>query len=411
MDTRIALAGQSPDVYGALMRGWQGGEQRIQDVNAQQDRQALHGALAQRYANDPTAGVLGQTPQGQGMLNFEQQQAQYQAEQQKYQTEQNEAAGPVMYSIAEQFSNIPEKEREAAAQHVLSVMDNSNPTVARAMRERFTDLSNAGIQAVMTGYSTYAPKPKQTSAMTNAAALGYEPGTPEYNDFIKTSGKAVEINMPSESVLSRLNKPPSGYAWELSKDTGDVKLNDDGQPTMVQISGAPISGEERKAAYAATSLQSYETDLADVMKTYPDFDPANGWNPALIGGNLTNWLASPAYQQYRAIAGEWTANTVMLQSGQTATQEEKDSKFRNFFPQPSDDPATVKRKELLRRQSTQRALSMAGRGVKSADEKKMFYGEVNGKRITHSWSDVVSTAEENGITPQQVIDDLNLKEK
>lgn len=151
MDTRIALAGRTPDVYGALMRGYQGAMVRQQDQQQQQDRTAYIGALSQRYANDPTAGVLARTQEGQKMLQLEQDQAQLMQEQQ-------EKAGPVMYEVARQLSQIPAEERQAAANHVFKVMASTNPVVARAMVEQFTDLSDDGVNGALMGFKAFAPQ-------------------------------------------------------------------------------------------------------------------------------------------------------------------------------------------------------------------------------------------------------------
>lgn len=414
MDSSIARSGRPLDMYGALMRGYQGAMVRQQDQQQQEDRATLIGALDKRYGalQDQYGAGYGELSRlAPEVLQREQEQSRLQFEQQKWGQEQFAQGAPMLLKMTQALKGVPSERREQAAQEMLQTMARINPTVARELMFQLDDISDEGLDGMLTSLSAYAPEPEETALMTNAKAAGLVPGSPEYNQFIRDNAQkgAVEINLPGQKIADSLPKPPQGYMYRMDSGTGDVILNNEGRPELVEIEGAPLSEGERRDTYAAELLQSFESDLSDVMADYPEYDPASGWN---IPGSVTNWLASPGARQYRAIADEWTTNTVFLRSGATAREEEKEAAFKNYFPQPGDDPATVRRKDNLRRKQTERAIEKAGRGHKPEDQKKSYYVVTSeGKRRSVSWDEIVKTAESVGKTPDEVMQELEIKAK
>ncbi len=210
MDTRIALSGRSPDVYGALMRGYQGAMIRQQDQQQQQDRASLIGAMDQRYGKGDSYGVLSRlAPE---VLQNEQKQV-------EYQTEQANLRGQTMLKIAENLGSIPQEERQNAANYVLKTMARTNPQVAQAMMEEFTDLSDEGIRNVAMGYGAFSKDKTagEQEFIAKLRAAGIQPGSPE-------ARKAAEIDLGLQARPEPVETRP--------KTVGTPFANADGQ--MVQ---------------------------------------------------------------------------------------------------------------------------------------------------------------------------------
>ncbi len=132
--------------------------------------------------------------------------------------------------------------------------------------------------------------------------------------------------------------PPEG-----AEATGVGEQNPDG--TFVT---KPASERERTDLYVASNMFNRGRELSNVIANNPNFNPASAANHAGQVPGVGNYLVSPEYQQFRTGADEWASNLVFLRSGATARQEEKDSAFRNFFPQPGDADETIRLKNERR---------------------------------------------------------------
>jgi len=123
--------------------------------------------------------------------------------------------------------------------------------------------------------------------------------------------------------------------------------------------------KDKVASYVADSLTTASSEVDKVLSK-PDFNPSSFDE---FAKNITNWTASPNYQQYKSAADEWATNLVFLRSGATARQEEKDAAFNNYWPQPGDKPETRKFKEKFRKAQEINAYSMAAMGGRVSKEK------------------------------------------
>lgn len=411
MDTRIALSGQPLDIYGALMRGYKSAMIRQQDQQQQEDRAAYLGALSRRYANDPTAGALARTPEGQKMLEMEQDQEKLDLERRKYLSQQYSDAGPVILKMTQALKGVPREQRGIVKQQMGEVLSKMSPEVANDFMSLIDDYSDEGLASLEASYSGFGPdKPEDPSVLRVADSL-YTRGSPEWRAFVEESelNQGVQVNLPGAKIRDALPPPKEGYTYRTDLNTGDVALNAEGLPELLPIPGAPVSAEESKTSYVAQLLTGFEDNLRDILSTYPEFDPASMWN---IPGSYANWLASPAQQQYRSAADEWTANTIFLRSGAAVTKDEKTAAFKNYFPQPGDDPATMKRKQIMRNMQTEKIIGKAGRAYKDEANKKVYYTtREDGTQKTMTWADIVETAETYEMSPSEVMEVLRIKSK
>jgi len=173
---------------------------------------------------------------------------------------------------------------------------------------------------------------------------------------------AIEGTMseiPSTTDLLRYrdpqgNPPPYDMTKQELKDFG-YRLMD--KPTEA----------DRRTAYVADSLGTASSNVMSVLQD-PGFDPTSAGN---MLGDMTNFLASPQYQKYKAGSDEWATNLVFLRSGATARQEEKDSAFSNYWPQPGDDQSTIDFKNILRAEQEINVYKQAAQaGRVAADDAK-----------------------------------------
>lgn len=155
------------------------------------------------------------------------------------------------------------------------------------------------------------------------------------------------------------------------------------------------SDSGQRSMYVAKNLVDLEQSSNKALKT-AGFDPTS-----LLEGarSLSNVTASEGYQKYKSTADEWATNMVFLRSGATARQEEKDSAFMNFWPQPGDKEGVVEFKERLRLDAMKNAYHMAGLNGRLAKEEADKQIEAIDKKITRI------EAAKNG----QVISDDNVK--
>lgn len=236
MDTRIALAGQNPDVYGALMRGWQGAEMRIQDVNAQQDRTRLRGALVGRYGEQlgalmELAPHAPQYEQNQVRLGVDQQR--YDLDAQKYQSEQIVERGGMVLKMGEVLGSVPEgPEREAAFGEMVRQMYRIDPEGAEDLVGDFRDRSDAGIKRVLAGLSVYGEKPAaEPSVIRQAREIFPEWETTQavpYRAWLQEKGGSSQnINLsitPEGNVLPSKSNATEAFTQLVSAGTSLNRL-------------------------------------------------------------------------------------------------------------------------------------------------------------------------------------------
>lgn len=191
----------------------------------------------------------------------------------------------------------------------------------------------------------------RTSVMQNLEAAGLSPGSDEYR-----SAMLDYVTKPGVNI-TQVPKAPSGYAY---KDPTNPGLG------LEAIPGGPATqptGEERSAAAYAERMQSAEKQLASVEDA-PQMQGSKeaGVDAALAaGGRFTNWLRSPEGQQHQNAADQWIRAKLRKESGATIAQEEWDSEYKTYFPQPGDSEEVKKQKAAARKVATRTMMTQAGR--------------------------------------------------
>lgn len=234
-----------------------------------------------------------------------------------------------------------------------------------------------GIRAGLSLHDEIKSRDKTTDYAT--AQLGLQKAI-DARDY----GMAVQKAMPGESAAyegtgieaQHLNNWMRYENGELSKDDPKVKLAKDylTRPKTITtpdgthvIPGYNIGGQgqsqgggftekrrtegERKADFVNSNLKDMNDKALSVIE---DKDGGVKFSPSMTDrlsenlGPLKGYIQSPEYKQYRSAADEWATLMVFLRSGATARQEEKDSAFDNYWPQPGDDDETIQFKTKMR---------------------------------------------------------------
>lgn len=114
-----------------------------------------------------------------------------------------------------------------------------------------------------------AKAPAATTAMKEAEALGYEPGTEPYRDYIRQRAEraGIQVNVGPQGI--DYGKPPSGMTWARDAE-GKVALEADPatgfmRPVAVPIAGGPVEEERAKATEAKAGQAAQRGQTADIV--------------------------------------------------------------------------------------------------------------------------------------------------
>lgn len=114
----------------------------------------------------------------------------------------------------------------------------------------------------------------------------------------------------------------------------------------------------------ATTFAARMGDAEDAIKSL-EAGGVTGKNFRTIaaGSNFTNWLASPAGQQYRQAQENWVTANLRQESGAAIGKDEMEKDVRKFFPVPGDSDAVIVQKARSREVARQGMLTQAGPGA------------------------------------------------
>ena len=189
-----------------------------------------------------------------------------------------------------------------------------------------------------------ARNPTPTTAVRNAQAIGLEPGTAEFDEFIKSAGKSS---------------------------------------TNVTVNGEkPFTEAQARLSLFSTMMDSV-SPVIDRLES--GFTRGDFWKKAAGDSNVANALIkSPEFRQYESAGRQWVEGILRITTGAAATEDETRRNFRTYFPQPGDDPGTVAFKRQQRR-AIEASVKSAGQGRFGAAVAPDFSGfgkplEVGGSR-------------------------------
>jgi hypothetical protein len=153
-----------------------------------------------------------------------------------------------------------------------------------------------------------------------------------------TNGSYV-VMTPEEVATAGL---PKGT---VAQKNGAGKINVIKKPDA-SGGGQKLSEGDKRARVTFNSILNAEKDLAKI----DGVDSSNGTQLALGSTALTRGLQSDEYRKYQAAGKRWAANLLYLKSGATATPDEINSTWAQFFPQFGDGEGAKKEKAAARLQ-------------------------------------------------------------
>ena len=182
-----------------------------------------------------------------------------------------------------------------------------------------------------------------TSLMQNLMAAGLQPGTPEYQKAMMQAVLKPPISITQGPT------PPAGYYW---KDPSAP------QAGLMKIPGGPAEKETEGQLMA----QGYAERMRDAGAEMSTLE-SSGLSPAAISevapAALSNVLASPEYQTYRAAQEDWVRAKLRKESGAVIGDVEMEREIKTYFPQIGDKPKTIARKKK-QRETAERAMAKSG---------------------------------------------------
>lgn len=198
-----------------------------------------------------------------------------------------------------------------------------------------------------------------TSLMQNAQAAGLQPGTPQYESFLRQA-----TLKPQSQVTINQPKLEAGF---IPRDPTDLSKGVVPQPGGSKDPSNPKNwtGEQRKAANFAGRLDRNNAAIAELER--------QGYNPGTAGQTLGRISGRPfmgksakAYQDHR---DDWIKAFLRKESGATITDQEY-ALAEPYFPQIGDGPDDIARKAQIRQHLTAGVATEAGPAYQPAQEQE-----------------------------------------
>lgn len=150
--------------------------------------------------------------------------------------------------------------------------------------------------------------------------------------------------------LTNIPAPPSGYFY---KDPTNPSAG------LSAIEGGPAE----KPTEGQTMTAGYADRMIDASRQISELT-SSGFNPAAIAeagpAAISNFLASPNYQTYRAAQEDWVRAKLRKESGAVIGEEEMDREISTYFPKMGDSKKVIDRKEKQRKTAEQAMSRAAG---------------------------------------------------
>lgn len=362
-DSRIILAGQGPDILGAVNAGDTAAattnalrtNNRLAELYRTQGAGILSGdqnALNALAGIDPNAalGIQGtQLGMEATRLNMSMAQEEMQMKRDAIRAEAERAAAAM---TAEQRA----AEAAKIESGIKAASTAQTPEQWDAIVTQFGVPDLAGQfgmkDALLTQYAEVADilKGGQGDLPANVQELewrakqaGLIPGTPEYQAFILNGGPP---------------KPQSGMRITSSPD-GGFTLEEGAGVT----GGAPLKENQAKLVLFQSEMDQARAALSELETK---FDPANFADfaaGAILGDTWGNALKSEEGQLYKSAGLQWIDAGLRIATGAAATEAEVQRRWNSYFPLPGDSPAVIEYKRRSR-ENFQRSVDQALQGVR-----------------------------------------------
>lgn len=162
-------------------------------------------------------------------------------------------------------------------------------------------------------------------------------GSPEWPQRAPLEGpqrpQLVDVPQPDGTVQKQ---------WLYPGQTSGAAVGAPAKPE----SAKPPAEMDKKVGTLFGSMVTAANNLAGLSGT----DTSSISNATLDSNPITRPATSAEYRKYQSAAKQWSANLLYIKSGATATPEEVQSTYLQFFPQPGDTPDVKEQKAAAREQ-------------------------------------------------------------
>jgi len=135
-------------------------------------------------------------------------------------------------------------------------------------------------------------------------------------------------NIEFDPALGR----PVVTSWEMIDPAGEAK--------------ALTESQAKKQKFV--DLMRNNAEVIDAYEKRADPTSLRVWAQELLPETMANFVRTPEYQAFRMAADRWSMANLRDESGAVINEDEARLAFRNYFPQPGDEPATVAQKAAAR---------------------------------------------------------------
>lgn len=160
----------------------------------------------------------------------------------------------------------------------------------------------------------------------------------------------------------------------------------DGQPVFFQPSkggGAPTivpgitptppkptppTGEENTAAGYLGRMKAAEKLIGGLTGGEPTVGTSIAGSVPFIGDYVQRKAMNATQQQYKQASDDWIRAKLRKESGAVIADAEMLREYQTYFPQPGDEPTTIKQKAMARRQAEEQMIQSAGRAAPKQTE-------------------------------------------
>ena len=128
------------------------------------------------------------------------------------------------------------------------------------------------------------------------------------------------------------------------------------------------TGEEKTAAGYLGRMKAAEKLIGGLAGGEPTVGTSVAGAIPFVGDYTQRKVMNTKQQQYKQAADDWIRAKLRKESGAVIGDVEMKREYQTYFPQPGDEPETIKQKAMARRQAEEQMTQSAGRAAPNLTE-------------------------------------------
>lgn len=208
-------------------------------------------------------------------------------------------------------------------------------------------------QAIMANPSSWAGAPDGSTATLPAQQAGQQLRSAPKADAQETFSQPQAVTGPDGQIR---------YV-QFGNRGGTREVQGYSAPPTDRDAKPPTEGERTSAGYLQR-MEAAEQQLEGIVGE--GYEPGNLRDQYTAGQGLLNFAASPLGRRYRQQQEDWVRAKLRKESGAVIGDEEMAREISVYFPQPGDDPGTIRQKAQSRQNAIQQMRISAARAAQPA---------------------------------------------